>query len=138
MIDCSINDDQLDAWEDLDRAATPGPWGFSLMPVAGKLTARDDRRKRYSLINDDVPFKNSVDAEIAALARTAFPRLIAEVRRLKEPRSTSSTPIGAFWRDASDPEKPVVKRWNGEYWEATDAETDEDGNVLVLNVSRSL
>ena len=137
MIDRSINEDQLDEWEDLDRAATPGPWGFSVMPVAGKLTARDDRRKRYSLINDDVPFKNSADAEIAALARTAFPHLIAEVRRLREPKSTSTTPIGAFWRDARDPQNPVVKRWNGEYWEATDAETDEDGNVLVLNVGSS-
>ena len=107
------------------------------MPVAGKLTARDDRKKRYSLINNDVPFKNSADAEIAAFARTAFPHLIAEVRRLRDPQSASRTPIGAFWRDARDPKNSVVKRWNGERWEVADAETDEDGNVLVLNVDNS-
>ena len=134
MIDCSISDDQLDEWEGLDKAATPGPWAYSLMPVMGKLTAKGERRKRYSLINDDAPFKNSIDAEIAALARTAFPYLIAEVRRLREQKATSNTPIGSFWRDAKDPNNPVVKRWNGEYWEATDAETDEDGNILVLNI----
>lgn len=135
MNDCAINDDQLDEWEGLDKEATPGPWGYSLMPVVGKLTAKGACRKRYSLINDDVPFKNSADAQIAALARTAFPHLIAEVRRLREQKTASSTPIGSFWRDARDPKNPVVRRWNGEYWEATDAETDEDGNVLVLNVS---
>jgi len=135
MIDRSINNDQLDEWESLDKAATPGPWGYSLMPVEGKLTAKDNRRKRYSLINDDVPFVNSVDAEIAALARTVFPHLIAEVRRLREQKSMSSTPIGSVWRDSRDPNNPVVKRWNGEYWEVTDAETDEEGNMLVLNVS---
>ncbi len=128
-----INDDRLDEWESLDKAATPGPWGYSLMPVAGKLTAKNGHRKRYSLINDDAPFVNSVDAEVAALARTAFPHLIAEVRRLRAQNATSSTPIGSFWRDSRDPNNPIVKQWNGEYWEAIDAETDDEGNILILN-----
>ena len=134
MTDGPITDEQLDEWEKLEKAATPGPWGYSLMPVEGKLTARDNQRRRYSLINDDVPFANPVDAELAALARSVFPHLIAEVRRMRVEKITSSTPIGSFLRDSSDPDNPVVKRWNGKSWEATDAETDEDGNVLVLNV----
>lgn len=135
MTDGPIDDDQLDEWESLDKAATPGPWGYSLMPVAGKLTAKDDHRRRYSLINDDVPFAKPVDAELAALARSVFPHLIAEVRRARAEKRTSSPPIGSFWRDSRDPDHPVVKRWNGETWEETDADTDEDGNILVLNVS---
>lgn len=134
MTDRPFNDDQLNEWESLDKAATPGPWGYSLKPVAGKLTARDDHRKRYSLINDDAPFVKSVDAELAALARTAFPHLIAEVRRLRAEKEALCTPIGSFWKDTSDPDNPVIKRWNGEFWDVADGETDEDGNMLVWNV----
>lgn len=134
MADGPINEDQLVEWERLEKAATPGPWGYSLMPVAGKLTAKNNHRKRYSLISDDVPFVNSADAELAALSRTVLPHLIAEVRRLRAERTTTKTPIGSFWRDSSEPDNPIVKRWNGESWEDTDAETDGDGNVLVLNI----
>lgn len=135
MTEAAINEDQLDEWERLNEAATPGPWGYSLMPIAGKLTAKDNDRRRYSLINGDVPFANPVDAELAALARTVFPHLIAEVRRMRAEKVTSSTPVGSFWRDSRDPDNPVVRRWNGEEWEETDADTDKDGNVLVLNIS---
>ena len=135
MTDRPITDEQLDEWEKLDKAGTPGPWGYSLMPVEGKLTAKDGRGKRYSLVAADAPFVDPADAELAALARTTFPYLIAEVRRMRAEKAASSAPIGSFWRDTSDPSNPVVKRWNGKSWDAADAETDEDGNILVWNAT---
>ena len=40
MIDCSINDDQLDEWEDLDRTATLGLGGVA---DAGRGEAHGER-----------------------------------------------------------------------------------------------
>lgn len=71
--------EQLDEWERLANAATPGPWAF------------DGLRGVY--VNQVAPMRAVVqlpvgapDCEFIAAARTAIPALIARVRELEAKR----------------------------------------------------
>lgn len=89
-----ITEAELLGWEDLDRAATPGPW----------VAEREELDEDFSDEEQDTAFFESIgpweveyhaaldgddherveaDAAIVIAYRSATPRLIAEVRRLR-------------------------------------------------------
>lgn len=84
-----ITDEQLQEWERIEKAATPGPWVYDeteddngLDPVA--MLADGHSPCGVYAVNfraplDDQPF----NGKFIAAARTALPDLIAEVRRLR-------------------------------------------------------
>lgn len=97
-----ITDDELNRLEALDKAATPGPWmfereenGYAMVTARGAIAmepvdwselsgfwaayglADSESWSRYGGTNLEADFR------FMAEARTAFPALIAEVRRLR-------------------------------------------------------
>lgn len=84
-----LTNDQLGEWEAIASKATPGPWNTSTCGGCGAIELND--ANSFSLLSPhyiyDGDYEGSVnketDADFIAMARTALPLLIAEVRRLQ-------------------------------------------------------
>lgn len=92
-----VTDEELNEWEALAAAATPGPW------VATRATTYDGGKAVVSemfvrrpggdvaiasdIIDPDTTAVSEANAAVIAAARTALPALVAEVRRLKGERA---------------------------------------------------
>lgn len=74
-----MTQDELDRWEALANAATPGPWVLVDRDILGgyEVHAPDD----WTVFGYNGPERT--DAAFIAAARDAVPALIAEVRRLR-------------------------------------------------------
>jgi hypothetical protein len=84
----SPTDEELKRWANLDKDATPAPWGVTIssdpeLGYGAHLCAYDDHKRSSPLIVGDAPFATKQDAEIAALPRSAFADLVAEIRQLR-------------------------------------------------------
>jgi hypothetical protein len=77
-----ITSAELDLWEKVERAATLGPWN----PVETGISTEEGRKVwliKSPALRDGY-CDSSEDALLAAVARNAFPRLISEIRRLRD------------------------------------------------------
>jgi hypothetical protein len=88
MPDDPLSDTELDELEGLTIAASPAPWIAKTGPAIGgpdfiMLTDYDDSLPDMYVRHDDKPAPGA-DLEFIAAARNSIPRLIAEVRRLRE------------------------------------------------------
>jgi len=74
----------LDKLEQLEKAATPGPWVSVLRSLC---TIKDCRADAYGIVkpteDGDCIFQDG-NAELIAAVRNALPELLAEIRRLRQ------------------------------------------------------
>lgn len=77
-----VTNEELDHWERLAAAATPGPWDPADLPLFASgavwLEALDEPPE-----SGTTEGRARRDAAFVAAARTALPALVAEVRRLR-------------------------------------------------------
>lgn len=88
-----MTDEELDALEALDRAATPGPWTvkyeqFDDEPYVDEIHGPDEPSNPLIETDCGIYGPKKDDAECLVAARNALPRLIAEIRRLRAVRGT--------------------------------------------------
>lgn len=87
----SISNDELTAWEKASAAATEGPWQVIRHSWEACSVYPPEARKALAKLmvwedwgEEDIDERALLDARFIALARTALPRLIAEVERLRQ------------------------------------------------------
>lgn len=87
----AVSEDELTRLDELDAAATPGPWRSSphsrgnpsdgpTLHTIHSVSDSDDERCRHQVAETEYDEMGFHDAELIAFARDALPRLVAEVR----------------------------------------------------------
>lgn len=85
-----ITDDELNRWQALSDAATPGPWEF-LWPLHIVTVKMDVSQVASGNVETVCEAIDEADGEFIVAARTALPALIAEVRWLRAGAKAKAT-----------------------------------------------
>ena len=78
-----ITEQQLNEWEELAKAATPGPWEAELATERGSWIRQSDTSNLSAMSWGNTDQEGAANAIFIAASRTAVPALVEMVRELK-------------------------------------------------------